>query len=247
LNRLIVAIDGPAGAGKSTVARMVARRLGLLFLDTGAMYRAVTWKALSQGIALDDETAMTRLARESLVELLPGDDGDRVRIDGQDVTEAIRSPEVTRNVSQVAAHAGLREVLVERQRELGKRGNVIAEGRDIGTVVFPQATVKIFLVASPMERARRRAKDLQAMGQVVNLDELAAEIARRDAHDSNRAVSPLKAAPDAIRLDTDTLTREQVVDRILAIAQERAILSAKDSANSSNGETSDPSPSADND
>jgi cytidylate kinase len=221
VSRLIVAIDGPAGAGKSTVARMVGRRLGLLFLDTGAMYRAVTWKALTEGVPLDDAEAMTRLARNSQIELLPSDAGDRVRIDGQDVTEAIRSPEVTRHVSQVAAHAGVREVLVERQRELGKSGDVIAEGRDIGTVVFPQASVKIFLVASPMERARRRAKDLEAMGQDVDLDALAAEIARRDAYDSSRAVSPLKPAPDAIHLDTDAMTREQVVERILEIARER--------------------------
>ena len=221
MSRLIVAIDGPAGAGKSTVARMVGRRLGLLFLDTGAMYRAVTWKALTEGVPLDDAEAMTRLARNSQIELLPSDAGDRVRIDGQDVTEAIRSPEVTRHVSQVAAHAGVREVLVERQRELGKSGDVIAEGRDIGTVVFPQASVKIFLVASPMERARRRAKDLEAMGQDVDLDALAAEIARRDAYDSSRAVSPLKPAPDAIHLDTDAMTREQVVERILEIARER--------------------------
>ncbi len=239
MSRLIVAIDGPAGAGKSTVARAVARRLDLLFLDTGAMYRAITWKALSEGLALDDADAMTRLARESQIALIPGEDGDRVRIDGQDVTDAIRMPEVTRHVSQVAAHAGVREVLVDRQRELGKGGGVVAEGRDIGTVVFPQAPVKIFLVASPMERARRRAKDLEAKGHAVDLDELAAEIARRDAYDSNRAVSPLKAAEDAVRVDTDQLSAEQVVDRILEIARQRE-------ASSPVG-ASDPAPGADND
>ncbi|MNR86797.1 Cytidylate kinase [compost metagenome] len=221
MSRLIVAIDGPAGAGKSTVARKVANRLGLLFLDTGAMYRAITWKAMQQGLPLDDAEAITRLAQESRIELQPGQDGDRVRIDGQDVTDAIRSPEVTRNVSQVSAHAGVREVLVERQREMSKDGGVVAEGRDIGTVVFPNAPVKIFLVASPMERARRRAKDLEAKGHTVDLEELAAEIARRDAYDSNRAVSPLKPAADAVHVDTDTMTADQVVDRILAIAQER--------------------------
>ncbi|MNK60782.1 Cytidylate kinase [compost metagenome] len=221
MSRLIVAIDGPAGAGKSTVARKVANRLGLLFLDTGAMYRAITWKAMQQGLPLDDAEAITRLAQESRIALQPGQDGDRVRIDGQDVTDAIRSPEVTRNVSQVSAHAGVREVLVERQREMSKDGGVVAEGRDIGTVVFPNAPVKIFLVASPMERARRRAKDLEAKGHTVDLEELAAEIARRDAYDSNRAVSPLKPAADAVHVDTDTMTAEQVVDRILAIAQER--------------------------
>lgn len=221
MSRLIVAIDGPAGAGKSTVARMVAKRLGLLFLDTGAMYRAVTWKAMQEGVPLDDEAAMTRLASETPITLIPGENGDRVRVGEEDVTDAIRSPEVTRNVSQVAAHAGVREILVERQRELGKNGGVVAEGRDIGTVVFPQAPVKIFLVASPMERARRRAKDLEAKGHTVNLDELAAEIARRDAYDSNRAVSPLKPAPDAVHVDTDAMGPTQVVDRILEIAEER--------------------------
>ena len=221
MSRLIVAIDGPAGAGKSTVARRVANRLGLLFLDTGAMYRAITWKAMQQGLPLDDEEAMARLARESRIELIPGENGDRVLIDGQDVTDAIRTPEVTRNVSQVSAHAGVREVLVERQRELSKEEGVVAEGRDIGTVVFPQAPVKIFLVASPMERARRRAKDLEAKGHPVDLDELAAEIARRDAYDSNRAVSPLKAAPDAVHVDTDPMTADQVVERILEIAHAR--------------------------
>lgn len=221
MSRLIVAIDGPAGAGKSTVARMVARRLGLLFLDTGAMYRAVTWKALKEGLPLDDASAMTRLTRDTAITLVPGETGDRVLVDGQDVTDAIRTPEVTRNVSQVSAHPGVREVLVERQRELGQGGGVVAEGRDIGTVVFPQAPVKIFLVASPMERARRRAKDLEAKGHTVDLDELAAEIARRDAYDSNRAVSPLKPAEDAVHVDTDNLSVEQVVDTILDIARER--------------------------
>jgi cytidylate kinase len=239
VSRLIVAIDGPAGAGKSTVARGVARRLELLFLDTGAMYRAITWKALKEGVPLDDEEAMTRLARESEIELIPGEDGDRVTIDGQDVTDAIRTPEVTRNVSQVAAHAGVREVLVERQRELGQGGGVVAEGRDIGTVVFPQAPVKIFLVASPMERARRRAKDLEAKGHAVNLDELAAEIARRDAYDSNRAVSPLKAADDAVLVDTDPMTPEQVIERILEIARQREAGSVVGA--------SDPAAGADND
>lgn len=221
MSRLIVAIDGPAGAGKSTVARMVARRLGLLFLDTGAMYRAVTWKAMQEGVPLDDAAALTRLAREARIVLIPGEAGDRVTIDSQDVTAAIRDPEVTRNVSQVSAHAGVREVLVERQRELGREGGVVAEGRDIGTVVFPQAPVKIFLVASPMERARRRAKDLEAKGHVVDLDELAAEIARRDAYDSSREVSPLKEAEDAVRIDTDALNQQQVVERVLEIARRR--------------------------
>ncbi|HEY9855029.1 MAG TPA: (d)CMP kinase [Stenomitos sp.] len=216
---LVIAIDGPAGAGKSTVARRVARMLGLLFLDTGAMYRALTWRALQAGMDLADEAALARLARESRIELEAAEAGDRVRIDGQDVTEAIRTPEVTRRVSEVARVGAVREHLVGLQQALGKEGGVVAEGRDIGTVVFPRADLKIFLVASPAERARRRARDLEKAGHTVDLAALEAEIERRDAIDSNREHSPLRPAEDAVLLDSDHLTASEVVDAILERAR----------------------------
>jgi cytidylate kinase len=219
MNRLVIAIDGPAGAGKSTVSRRVARELGLLFLDTGAMYRALTWKALKLGLELSDEEALSRLAHESRIELIAHEQGDRVRIDGQDVTEAIRTPEVTRRVSEVARVKAVREVLVAHQQALGRSGGVVAEGRDIGTVVFPAADVKIFLVASPRERAKRRAQDLERAGHPVDLEALEAEILRRDALDSGREVAPLRPADDAVHIDSDRLSIDQVVEAILERAR----------------------------
>lgn len=215
MNRLVIAIDGPAGAGKSTVARRVAQELGLVFLDTGAMYRALTWKALGQGLDLGGEAALTALAQQSRIAFAPGAEGDRVLIDDVDVTEAIRTPEVTRHVSEVAKVAGVRQELVAQQQAIGRAGGVVAEGRDIGTVVFPQADLKIFLVASPAERARRRARDLERAGHTVDLVALEAEIARRDAIDSNRAHSPLKPAEDAVMLDSDALSADEVVAAIV--------------------------------
>jgi pantoate ligase/cytidylate kinase len=217
MTRPVIALDGPAGAGKSTVARRVAQALGLLFLDTGAMYRALTWKALEQGLDLTDEDALTRLAEQSQIELVADPAGDRTRIDGQDVTTEIRTPRVTSRVSEVAKVPGVRQVLVRLQQELGRDGGVVAEGRDIGTVVFPKADVKVFLVASPAERARRRAKDLEAAGHPVDLQALEADIARRDEIDSTRAVAPLKPAEDAVLIDSDRLTIDEVVAAILAL------------------------------
>jgi cytidylate kinase len=218
MNRLVIAIDGPAGAGKSTVARRVAQELGLVFLDTGAMYRALTWKALSEGLDLGDEAALTALAKRCAIAFTPGPEGDRVAIDGRDVTEAIRTPEVTRRVSEVAKLAGVRSELVSQQQAIGRAGGVVAEGRDIGTVVFPRADLKIFLVASPAERARRRAKDLERAGHVVDVNALEHEIARRDSLDSTRTHSPLKPAEDAVLLDSDGLSADEVVAAIVTRA-----------------------------
>jgi cytidylate kinase len=215
----VVAIDGPAGAGKSTTARLVAQALGFLYLDTGAMYRAVTWKALEEGIALDDEKALTQLAESMAVDLRSSPSGVTVHVGEDDVTEKIRTPEISRAVPEVARVAGVRRALVERQREIGGRGSVVVEGRDIGTVVFPSAPVKVFLEASLEERARRRGRELAAKGLEQPLEELVEEIRSRDAIDSRREVSPLSKAPDALVLDTTGLTVEAQVEEVVRAVQ----------------------------
>lgn len=214
---MIITIDGPAGAGKSTVARALARRLGYRYLDTGAMYRALTWKALEEGIPLDDEEALTRLARDTRLELVPEPDRMRVVIDGRDVTEAIRDPRVSNAVSYVARVAGVREAMVEKQRRIGAEGDLVAEGRDMATVVFPHAELKVFLDASPRERARRRAADLAKAGHPADVEALEREIARRDHLDSTREVAPLRLSDQHVVLDTDNLTVDQVVERLLEL------------------------------
>jgi pantoate ligase/cytidylate kinase len=214
----IIAIDGPAGAGKSTVTRKVARELGLLYLDTGAMYRAVTWLVMQSGITIDDEEAVASLVRGVDIDIMSADSSnlpDRVYINGKEVTQAIRTPEVTANVSAIAAQAAVRQKLVKIQQTWGERGGVIAEGRDIGTNVFPHAELKIFLTASATERARRRLQDLREQGyQDIELEQLSQEIQRRDEQDSNRSIAPLQKATDAIEIVTDGLTIEQVTAKI---------------------------------
>jgi cytidylate kinase len=205
----VIAIDGPAGSGKSTVARAVADRLGLDYLDTGAMYRAVTFAAMRRGIDLDDPEAVAHLAREIDLEV-----AEVVTVDGVDATIEIRTPEVTRAVSVVAANPGVRKELVSRQREWGEvhHGGVV-EGRDIGTVVFPDADLKVYLTAEDSERASRRSKEMLDM----HYDQVAADIARRDHVDSTRSASPLSIAADAVRLDTTGRDIDQVVDAVLAL------------------------------
>lgn len=214
----IVAIDGPAGAGKSTVTRQVADRLGLLYLDTGAMYRAVTWYILESGIAIEDEAHIAQALDNCQIRLEPQADHPqcRVWVNQHDVTQAIRRPEVTAKVSTVAAFSAVRRFLVQQQQDYGAAGGLVAEGRDMGTQVFPQADVKIFLTASVAERARRRKLDLEKQGYEVNLSQLEAEIAKRDQQDSTRALSPLQKAEDAIEIQTDNLTIEDVVHKILS-------------------------------
>ena len=207
---MIVAIDGPAGAGKSTVARSLAARLGFRYLDTGAMYRALTWLALEQNISLDDGESLGELARREAVSF----DGDRVFIRGEDVTETIRQPEIDRVVSSVARHPKVRAVMRERQRELGSRGDAVIEGRDIGTVVCPDADVKVFLVADESERARRRVADRPEIGE----EALATDLRLRDESDA----AQMKAARDATQIDTTDLTIAEVVDRIEALVHARA-------------------------
>ena len=212
---MIIAIDGPAGAGKSTVAREVARALGLAYLDTGAMYRAVTLAALARGIDPADGEACARLARELE---LTFDDGGRILVDGWPGEPAIRSAEVSRSVSAVSAHPGVRRAVVSAQRALAARQGLVAEGRDTTTVVFPAADHKFFLTASESERARRRAREL---GEEHRVGAVRAEIERRDRLDSTRAHSPLTRAPDAELVDTDGRSVAEVVERILELVRER--------------------------
>jgi len=218
--RPLIAIDGPAGAGKSSVARAVAAQLQLLYLDTGAMYRAITWLALQRGIPLDDAEQLTQLAAQTQLRLQSGpspDEPTRIWANGQEITQAIRSPEVTRWVSQVAAVPGVRQELVKQQRLLGRDGGAVLEGRDIGTHVFPDAELKVFLTASLGERAQRRQHQLQAQGQVVSLEELKAQLEQRDRYDSERQIAPLRPAPDAIVIDTDHLSQAEVENKIVTL------------------------------
>ena len=212
----IVAIDGPAGAGKSTVTRAFAERMGLLYLDTGAMYRAVTWWVQKNGADPSSASAVEALLDGLEVDLSPLRDGvQTVRVNGRDITEAIRDPEVTGSVSLVAAHPCVRALLTQQQQRLGVRVGLVAEGRDIGTAVFPDADVKVFLTATPEERARRRAKDLEARGHAVpELSELEAQIVERDRLDSTREVAPLVQADDATELITDGMSIEAVIDAL---------------------------------
>jgi pantoate ligase/cytidylate kinase len=220
--RPIVAIDGPAGAGKSTVARAVAERLGYAYIDTGAMYRCVALRCLREGIDPADAAGAAAEAEAIDIEFQPLDDGgQRVIMDGEDVSAAIRENQVSDAASQVSAHPRVRELMVQRQREMGRGGGVVMEGRDIQTNVFPDAEVKVFLSASPEERARRRAGDLQDRGMPVpSMEELTRGIAERDHRDATRATAPLAAAPDATTINTDGMSIEQVVDAVVALAGE---------------------------
>ena len=212
---LVVAIDGPSGVGKGTVSRAVARALGYRHVDTGAMYRAVAWLALRQGIALDDEQAVAALATGARLDV----DRGAVVVDGHDIAGAIRTAEMDRAAAGVARLPRVRAVLVERQRALGRDGGVVMEGRDIGTVVFPDAAVKIYLDASPDERARRRAADPAHAGPTRALSDVATALAARDQSDATRAVSPLVIAQDAVLVDTTGVPIEEVVDRVLEIVR----------------------------
>lgn len=216
-----IAIDGPAGAGKSTIGALVAERLGYLFLDTGAMYRAAAHAALERGIDPDDNEKLSALARDLRITIGPPTVRDgrayTVLLDGKDVTWAIRDARIDRVVSQVARIPGVRDAMLEQQRSLAARGRVVMVGRDIGTVVLPDAERKIFLTASAAERARRREEELQSRGEQRPRQELLHEILRRDQLDSERAVAPLRAAADAIVVETDGQSVGQALDRVLSV------------------------------
>ncbi len=219
--KIRIAIDGPAAAGKSTVAKILAEKLQFVYVDTGAMYRALTYKAQQDGLSLENDEQVTELLKSIMITLSPRTNGQLVLLNDFDVTELIRTPEVTNSVSIVAKHAGVRKEMVERQQELAKEGGVVMDGRDIGTHVIPDAEVKIFLLASVTERAQRRHEENLIKGYSSDLEKLVEEIATRDKLDSEREISPLKKAEDAIEIDTTSLTIEEVVERILQVAKER--------------------------
>ncbi|MCL5746108.1 MAG: (d)CMP kinase [Acidobacteria bacterium] len=217
--RVIIAIDGPAGAGKSTIARRVAGRLGFTYIDTGAMYRAVALWALRQNLNPAYTQHMQELAKAARIELEAG--SPRVLLNGEDVTEAIRTPEVTSAASVVAVIPGVRRALVEKQREMGERASVVMEGRDIGTVVFPNADVKIFLDANPQERVRRRFVELQEKSSPVEAEAVAEQIRERDDRDRTRAEAPLTQAPDAVYVDSSGLSIDEVEEAVLKLVRTR--------------------------
>jgi len=215
MNKIVIAIDGPSGAGKGTISRTIAARLGYRHVDTGAMYRAVAWKALHDRMPVNEESAVAALAERSTIEV----EGGAVSIDGHDVTTAIRTPEIDKAAAAVARLPAVRAALVARQRAVGREGGVVMEGRDIGTVVFPNADVKIYLDASAEERARRRANDPAHTGSQSGQAAVAAAIQARDASDTTRAASPLTLAADAVRIDTTGMPIDEVVERVLDVVK----------------------------
>lgn len=223
---LNIAIDGPAGAGKSTVAQRVASELGYLYIDTGAMYRAATWVALEKRADLNDIDTVVRLVEAASIELRPPDESShgrvRVFVNGSDMTMIVRSRIISKFVSNIAAVPGVRQILVRRQQEMAAAGGVVMDGRDIGTVVLPNADLKIFLTASAQVRAERRLKELKQLGQLADFDTLRKEIEARDLADSTRATSPLRKADDALMINTDELSIDAVVQTILNLARERS-------------------------
>ena len=217
MKNISIAIDGPAAAGKSTVAKVIAEQLSYIYIDTGSMYRAITYKALQQQVDMDNEEALVDLLVHMDLSLQQCLEGQKVFVDGQDVSEVIRTPEVTGCVSKVAAYKGIREEMLCYQQKLASSGGVVMDGRDIGTVVLPQAEVKIFMIASVEERAERRHKENISKGFPSDIEKLKEEIALRDKMDSEREISPLVKAEDAIEFDTTSLTKEEVIEKLLEI------------------------------
>jgi CMP/dCMP kinase len=222
-NRISIAIDGPAAAGKSTVAKIIADNLSYIYIDTGAMYRSLTYKAIEHGVQLEDENKLLEVLLNLDIDLKPSDNGQLVFINNENVTDPIRSSHVTNSVSIVAKHRKVREEMVVRQQKLAHEGGVVMDGRDIGTHVLPDAEVKIFLLASVDERAIRRHQENQLKGYESDLEKLKEEIATRDKLDSEREIAPLKKAKDAIEIDTTSLSIDAVVSEIMAVINERIV------------------------
>jgi cytidylate kinase len=221
VKRLTIAIDGPSGAGKSTVARSLARRLGYVYIDTGAMYRSLALRVKEEGIPPENESTLRQLALSIHIHFVTGGGQPRVFYEGKDITEAIRTPEISRLASSISKQKGVREALVQMQRKMGKKGGVILEGRDIGTVVFPDADVKFYLDAEGDERARRRYDEMVEKGVKVDFKETREELSRRDYNDTHRVHSPLKKADDAVFIDSTHRSAEEVVEEMARVIKER--------------------------
>ncbi|MBI4388576.1 MAG: (d)CMP kinase [Nitrospinae bacterium] len=211
---MIIAIDGPAGSGKSTVARQVAAKLNFQYIETGSMYRAVAWKARQRGIDLGDQERVAEVARRLDLEFVPRPEGQVLLVDGENASPVLKDEDVGRGAAVVAAYKEVRDIMTAKQREIGRSGNVVMDGRDIGTIVFPEADRKFFLDADPAERGRRRYLELKGKNQEVDLDVVVEQVKQRDHEDRNRPIAPLKPAPDAILVDTTHLRIEEVVDEV---------------------------------
>lgn len=222
MKKIIVAIDGPSGAGKSTVAKLLARKLGYMYIDTGAMYRAVALQAKRDNVNINNGAALNRLCNGVKIEFIPDNGGLRTVLNGEDVSEAIRTPEMSMAASDISARKEVREALLVLQRRMGKSGGVVLEGRDVGTVIFPNAQAKFFLDASLEERGRRRYKELAAKGMDVTLEQTIEDVRKRDINDSSRDIAPLKKADDAVLVDSTGMSIEEVVGRMIEVVQEKA-------------------------
>jgi len=215
---LIIAIDGPAGSGKSTVAKELSKKLGFTYIDTGAMYRAVAYKVKQEGVNPENPEEVIRVLKEIEIKLLPSDSGTKVILNGEDISDKIRTEEIGKIASKIARHSKVRKILVQKQREMGeKAGNAVIEGRDTGTVIFPDADIKIFMTASPEIRAKRRWKELRSRGIKIEFDQILKEVKERDYLDQTREDSPLKPAEDAVVIDTSDKSIDQVINQILEL------------------------------